>query len=161
MLSCLHLKFLTIKCSYALPRATDQVPFISSVSKRIMPITKVVPQRWLPWTKDQEPFRWKMLPHLWPRRLLHIPTITSLEREAGNIYGAVREPEYGILTYIWGKWRISEDPSIHIAGTSWNIPAVDAPVFTPDSFHNVLKTISQDTTSCGSTSHVSIRKTMR
>lgn len=109
-----------------------------------MSLTTVTPGSWLPYGRN-DPFRWQTLPYLWPRRLLHIPTMTSIERQPGNIYGSVREPEYGILTYTWGRWQTSNGPSLNVSGITWDIPAVNEEAFTLRDVQNVLNTISQDT----------------
>lgn len=107
-----------------------------------MSATRVVSQRWPPWR--DVPFRWQTLSDLWPRRLLHIPTMTSLEREEGNTYGGAREPDYNILTYTWGRWRVSDGPRLDVAGVDWDIPAIDERAFTLESFHRVIQTMSED-----------------
>lgn len=109
---------------------------------RIMSITRVAPQRWPPWR--EVPFRWETLQDLWPRRLLHIPTMTSLEREEGNTYGDVRQPDYNILTYTWGRWRVTDGPRLDVAGVDWDIPAIDERAFTLESFRRVIQTMSED-----------------
>jgi hypothetical protein len=41
----------------------------------------------------------------WPQRLLHIPTMTSYEKESGDIYCQTQRPDYNILSYTWGRWE--------------------------------------------------------
>lgn len=40
----------------------------------------------------------------WPRRLLHVPTMTSFEWAPGNYYGSTQEPSYNATSYTWGRW---------------------------------------------------------
>lgn len=40
----------------------------------------------------------------WPRRLLHVKTMTSCPWETGNSYRGVREPLYNVITYSWGRF---------------------------------------------------------
>lgn len=76
----------------------------------------------------------------WPRRLLHVPTMTSHVWQPGNIYGGVASPTYNIITYTWGRWmlRHPEDlphvKAIDIKGVEWDIPRIDPRHFTSDEF---------------------------
>lgn len=81
----------------------------------------------------------------WPRRLLHIPTLTSIERNAHGEYGGVSKPGYSILTYTWGRWKVTGADATHsppralsIKGTTWAIPIVQPSHFTVEAFHAVL-----------------------
>ncbi|RDW59121.1 hypothetical protein BP5796_12045 [Coleophoma crateriformis] len=74
----------------------------------------------------------------WPLRLLHIPTMRSMERQGENIYGTVAEPEYNILSYTWGRWQISRGPALPIQDTTWNIPPVSPDHFSVADFERVL-----------------------
>ena len=65
----------------------------------------------------------------WPRRLLHVPTMTSCAWGPGNTYGGHREPAYNAITYTWGRWRLDDDeqpevPGLAVAGAAWRIPRV-------------------------------------
>lgn len=75
-----------------------------------------------------------------PRRLLHIPTMTSVERESEDVYLGKQKPVYSILTYTWGRWSSPDGARLNIAGTTWKIPAVIC--FTPDDLRRVLITMS-------------------
>lgn len=80
----------------------------------------------------------------WPRRLLDIPTLTSLERQNGNIYGGEREPPYSILSYTWGRWYVANGPRLPISGVTWTIPAVnESRAFSVASFHDVIRQIGK------------------
>ncbi|KUI65531.1 hypothetical protein VM1G_00131 [Cytospora mali] len=80
----------------------------------------------------------------WPRRLLDISTLTSLERQDGNIYGDEREPPFSILSYTWGRWSIGSGPRLPVSGVTWTIPAVDERrAFTVTSFQDVIRQIGK------------------
>jgi len=81
----------------------------------------------------------------WPRRLLHIPTLTSYAWQPGNIYGEVQEPKYNAITYTWGRWRLFEGQMPHVQavpisidGDAWAILRVDPKHFTAEEFQNVI-----------------------
>ena len=84
---------------------------------------------------------------VWPRRLLHVETLTSHEWEDGNVYGGYISPRYNAITYTWGRRRI-EDPKgpdsvsalpIKFKGPGWRIPSIKPSHFTVDEFRNILK----------------------
>ena len=82
----------------------------------------------------------------WPRRLLHVSTLTSCEWAEGNIYKGVKEPRYVAISYTWGRWalRPGEKPgveSIRIKGVDWEIPRIDPDRFTAADLENVLRNI--------------------
>lgn len=91
-------------------------------------------------------FLWNDVEPQWPRRLLHIPSMTSVEWRDGNTYGPndEREPNYSILTYTWGRWPAPGGPHIPVSGTTWAIPAVDEGKFTVASFKKVINKMGQD-----------------
>ena len=47
---------------------------------------------------------------LWPRRLLHVPSMTSHKWRPGNTYNGIVNPKYSVISYSRGRWRI-RDPS--------------------------------------------------
>lgn len=51
---------------------------------------------------------------LWPRRLLHVPSMTSVEREGEDMYMGVEKPQYNIISYTWGRFEVSEGPSLQV-----------------------------------------------
>jgi len=83
----------------------------------------------------------------WPRRLLHVPSLTSYEWQAGNRYGNAVAPEYNAITYTWGRWRLKDEPSyerpeitaLPITGIAWPIPRVKPEHFTPEQLQRVLR----------------------
>ena len=98
----------------------------------------------------------------WPRRLLHVPSLTSLEWQPGNIYGDCKEPEYCAISYTWGRWRlrgdrVNEVSPLAVKGTPWSIPSIDPDHFTVDQIHEVIKkSTTFDTPGEPSTSHGSV-----
>ena len=83
---------------------------------------------------------WETLDRQWPRRLLDIETMTSLERQAGNVYGNQREPKYSILSYTWGRWQIPGCCGLQVDGVTWQIPGLDESLaFTKAQFKQVLQ----------------------
>ncbi|KAF2245029.1 hypothetical protein BU26DRAFT_522719 [Trematosphaeria pertusa] len=79
----------------------------------------------------------------WPRRLLHLATLTSYPWEPGNRYGCYIEPEYFAISYTWGRWELEEGdyPGIpHLDfHTPWNIPRVNPNRFTQKQFIDVIQ----------------------
>ncbi|CAG8953823.1 hypothetical protein HYFRA_00006715 [Hymenoscyphus fraxineus] len=66
----------------------------------------------------------------WPRRLLHVDSMTSYEWEPGNIYGGYTAPRYNIISYTWGRYvlRVRKKPhvkAIQINNVTWEIPRID------------------------------------
>lgn len=81
----------------------------------------------------------------WPRRLLHIPTMTSVERSGSATYLDEDRPSYNILSYTWGRWQISDDPSapaLPVKGTTWAIPPVREEHFTVQMFEKVVESLA-------------------
>lgn len=79
----------------------------------------------------------------WPRRLLHIQTLSSCEWQPGNIYGGYQDPRYNALSYTWGRWQLGENEmpetkAIQVNGTSWSIPRIDPVHFTAERFAAVI-----------------------
>ena len=90
----------------------------------------------------------------WPRRLLHVPTLTSYEWQPGNVYGGVTEPEFNAITYTWGRWRLKDHelpnvPPITIHGASWTIPRVRPSHFTAAHLEHVLRRACQGVSKVG------------
>ena len=79
----------------------------------------------------------------WPRRLLHVPSMTSLEKQDGHIYGNDKEPAYNILSYTWGRWEVPQGNSaLMVHGVPWTIPAVDESHFSVTELKKVISRIS-------------------
>jgi hypothetical protein len=79
----------------------------------------------------------------WPRRLLHIPTMTSIKRTGISTYNGIQEPSYGILSYTWGRWESRDADPIVIHGTPWRIPAVTPEHFTREMLQGVINQIGR------------------
>jgi hypothetical protein len=79
---------------------------------------------------------------VWPRRLLHLASMTSLERTEGNQYGDFVEPEYGALSYTWGRYEVPDGPHLKVSGVNWTIPAIREDHFTVGHFAAALKKAS-------------------
>ncbi|KAG8529590.1 uncharacterized protein KY384_006227 [Bacidia gigantensis] len=81
----------------------------------------------------------------WPRRLLHVPTMTSHKWSPGNKYGSATSPPYIAISYTWGRYMLSpnEMPEVKplpIRGVSWPIPRVNPSThFTVSEFQHILK----------------------
>ena len=80
----------------------------------------------------------------WPRRLVHIPTMTSHRWAPGNKYGPHVDPKYAIISYTWGRWRLKRHEMTHIqpwpvVGVTWDIPRVDPAHFTVSDLGNTIR----------------------
>ncbi|KAI0140731.1 hypothetical protein BJ166DRAFT_109548 [Pestalotiopsis sp. NC0098] len=92
----------------------------------------------------------------WPRRLLHVKSMTSFPWQPGNVYNGCRSPSYSAISYTWGRFAFRpEDPRyasvqpLPIKGTHWSdfLPRMDPDHFTNDEILNILRTAVQP---CGS-----------
>lgn len=101
-----------------------------------------------PFHDGKLPFEFQSVEKYWPRRLLHIPTMTSVEKSGFNTYGTAREPKYSILTYIWGRFedRTSDPlpPRLPVIGVTWKIPAIQKEYFTAEDFQRVVNRVGED-----------------
>lgn len=85
----------------------------------------------------------------WPRRLLHIPSMTSHKWQPGNRYGGYKEPQYNAISYTWGRWEIAEIRrdskirAIDIKGVPWRIPRIDPEHFTVAEFEHIIRVTRQ------------------
>jgi hypothetical protein len=82
----------------------------------------------------------------WPRRLLHIETLTSYTWQKGNKYGGHTRPRYNAISYTWGRFVLEagEQPDIApmpIRGTTWEhyLPRIDPRHFTTQELHRIIK----------------------
>lgn len=87
----------------------------------------------------------------WPRRLLHVPSMTSYAWQPGNIYGHTTEPQYAALSYTWGRFWLRE-PSwyqklvvkpLPVRGIDWEIPLIDPRHFTTKQFKKCIRTCTR------------------
>lgn len=80
----------------------------------------------------------------WPRRLLHIPTMTSIERTDGNTYGEDVEPAFNIMSYTWGRWMIKEGgPALVVNGVTWKVPAVQDSHFSVGEITHIVNRVGE------------------
>lgn len=82
----------------------------------------------------------------WPRRLLHVPTLTSYAWQPGNVYNGIPSPRYNAISYTWGRWRLDEFDQPHvnaipisIHGDTWPIPRIDPKHFTVGDFNAAIR----------------------
>lgn len=76
----------------------------------------------------------------WPQRLLHVPTMTSVQKKDGNLYRSDKEPAYNILSYTWGRFQVARGtPAFAV---SWPIPAIDEQHFSRTSFQKAIMNVS-------------------
>ncbi|KAF2260845.1 hypothetical protein CC78DRAFT_536143 [Lojkania enalia] len=83
----------------------------------------------------------------WPRRLLHVKSLTSYEWQPGNVYGGIKEPEYNAISYTWGRFRLKPGVSPEVQplpfeGINWreHLPRMDPNYFTMEEFQNLINT---------------------
>lgn len=94
----------------------------------------------------------------WPRRLLHVPTMTSYCWQPGHIYGTFMAPRYNAITYSWGRYMLPTPDllphvrPLDIKGVEWNIPRVNPEHFSQDEFMTVIKKIMQPISSAEASS---------
>lgn len=109
-------------------------------------------------TAREHSTNWQVMPvngvvPVWPRRLLDTDTMTSFERQEGNIYGGVNEPRYSTLSYTWGRFEAktpadlasvnSSSCRLRVAGVTWTIPAIDkGRAFSAAAFEAAIKGMS-------------------
>lgn len=85
----------------------------------------------------------------WPRRLLHIPTMSSYEKQEGNKYGLhdpVTEPPYATLSYTWARYLRNKSTSasgVRISGIDWETPKIDPNHFTARRLLEAINTIRE------------------
>lgn len=86
----------------------------------------------------------------WPRRLLHVPSMTSFEWAPGNNYGDCVAPRYNAISYTWGRYDLDRPglkkkkayrntKAIEIKGIKWGTPRINPQHFTVDEFEHLIK----------------------
>ena len=80
---------------------------------------------------------------LWPRRLLHVPSMTSVEREGEYTYMGIQKPEYNILSYTWGRYQVPGGSSLKIKNVGWEIPSINPLRFTVEDLERTLQAVSR------------------
>lgn len=76
---------------------------------------------------------------LWPRRLLEVSTMTSFERQPGNVYAGETEPKYSIVSYTWGRYTVPDGQRLPVHGITWQTPAIDESKFKIEDFSHMLR----------------------
>lgn len=86
----------------------------------------------------------------WPRRLLHVNSLTSYEWQPGGIYGEHTKPKYNIISYTWGRFMLREGEypdvqSMPIKGTTWenDLPRIKPEAFTVKELLNIINIAAQ------------------
>ncbi|KAI9652998.1 MAG: hypothetical protein M1821_007751 [Bathelium mastoideum] len=93
----------------------------------------------------------------WPRRLLHVPSMTSHVWQPGHDYvhgdpflakkyPKYQMPEYNAITYTWGRFRLPTDVEPHIRaidimGVPWSVPRIKDTHFTREEFSELMRTV--------------------
>jgi hypothetical protein len=77
--------------------------------------------------------------------------MTSHKWLPGNTYGGVASPDYSILSYTWGRWRV-EDPkstveALRVQNVPWDVPRIEPTHFNAARFRNTLHLIADHTSS--------------
>jgi hypothetical protein len=80
----------------------------------------------------------------WPRRLLHVPSMTSHVWREGNTYNGIANPPYNAISYTWGRWRLERDEDPHVKpidvkGIDWRLPRIRPHHFAPSQFHRAIE----------------------
>ena len=94
--------------------------------------------------RRQPPSRDKSQLEPWPRRLLHVPSMTSYERRPGNKYNGMKEPNYNAISYTWGRFEDNSEPAIEISGVTWEIPGIKKSHFMVSEFQKVIQTVANN-----------------
>lgn len=87
-------------------------------------------------------------PEYWPHRLLHIPTMTCLERQRDNTYRStsfksIPCPAYSTLSYTWMRFKKVDGPDgIAVHGITWKIPSIDPAHFTTTQLSQVIAAVA-------------------
>lgn len=74
-----------------------------------------------------------------PRRLLHVPSMTSLERTSDGFYGNLHEPTYNAISYTWGRFASTHGSALKVYAITWSVPRINPYHFSPESFHQILE----------------------
>ncbi|KAG8534087.1 uncharacterized protein KY384_000930 [Bacidia gigantensis] len=86
----------------------------------------------------------------WPRRLLHIPTMTSQEWQPGNRYGNHVSPTYNAISYTWGRYDLDLPgakklkkyravKALHVNDVQWHIPKINPEHFSLEAFESLIR----------------------
>ena len=87
----------------------------------------------------------------WPHRLLHVPSMTSMEWQPGNVYGTYIAPKYSAVSYTWGRYDLDRPGvkckrkyrnirGIDIKGIDWPVPRINPDEqFSVDQFQTLIQ----------------------
>ena len=86
----------------------------------------------------------------WPRRLLHVPSMTSLQWQPGNRYGDHVQPKYNAVSYTWGRFDLDipgrkkvkafkRVKAIRIDGIDWPVPRISPEHFSEHNFRHLIR----------------------
>lgn len=83
----------------------------------------------------------------WPRRLLNVRNMTSYKWEPENTHDGISHPQYAVISYTWGRWRLRDQDllgvdALQVASIPWQVPKVDPSHFTATQFAQVLNLIA-------------------
>lgn len=79
----------------------------------------------------------------WPRRLLHVPSMTSCKWSPGNIYHGRENPLYAAMSYTWGRYELREQQmqevqGLPVRGIPWKVPRINPSThFRVDEFQHI------------------------
>lgn len=88
----------------------------------------------------------------WPRRLLHVESLTSYPWQPGNRYGNFNNPPYNAITYTWGRFQLKPEDRdyastqpLPVKGTTWSqyLPKIRPDHFTVDEFLHIIETAAR------------------
>jgi hypothetical protein len=97
---------------------------------------------------SQSEFVWDPNIGSWPQRLLHVPSMTSVKWQPGNLYGEYKAPNYNAVSYTWGRYAFHNEKSkkYHLAKSvdidvqnCWNIPRIDPQHFKHTEFEALIQ----------------------
>ncbi|KAF2122744.1 heterokaryon incompatibility protein-domain-containing protein [Lophiotrema nucula] len=84
------------------------------------------------------------LPDIWPKRLLHTQSMTSVERHGLNTYRGIKAPDYNAISYTWGRYFDEGITPIEIYGITWKVPGIHPSHFTTKEFKSAIEKASSE-----------------
>lgn len=89
----------------------------------------------------------------WPRRLLHVESMSSYQWSPGAWYGQFRAPKYNAISYTWGRYRLDNPRNpppkalkringVAIKGIKWDIPPINPDHFTEEEFKTCISRVA-------------------
>ncbi|RDW63306.1 hypothetical protein BP6252_10851 [Coleophoma cylindrospora] len=97
--------------------------------------------------EDEIPDFEKKMMH-WPRRLLHLPTMTSYPWKLGNIYNNAKDPVYDAVSYTWGRMMMKRPGQrrLKIRGIPWRVPRLRPNFLKVRDFINLFRSLQSKST---------------